>query len=114
MRRRQLPRGLRTRLLLALLLTSLATLAVAATVLLSPLPNRLREQSAVNLRGAVAASREGVENAVKAEAKGDQFALQGRAEELRQRTDGRVLFMGPSLPGDVIYDTSTGAPTSGA
>ena len=67
MRRRQLPRGLRTRLLLALLLTSLATLAVAATVLLSPLPNRLREQSAVNLRGAVTASREGVENAVTAE-----------------------------------------------
>jgi signal transduction histidine kinase len=51
---------------------------------------------------------------VTAQAKGDQFAVQGRAEELRQRTDGRVLFMGPSLPGDVIYDTSTGASTSGA
>ena len=44
--RRRLPRGLRPRLLLALLLTSAVTLGVAATVLLSPLPDRLREQSA--------------------------------------------------------------------
>ena len=38
--RRRLPRGLRPRLLLALLFTSLVTLSIAATVLLSPLPDR--------------------------------------------------------------------------
>ena len=40
--RRRLPRGLRPRLLLALLFTSAVTLGIAATVLLSPLPQRLR------------------------------------------------------------------------
>jgi signal transduction histidine kinase len=113
MRRRRLPRGLRPRLLLALLLTSLATLGVAATVLLSPLPDRLRQQSAVNLRAAVIASREGVETALRKQPD-DEFALQGVSEELRQRTDGRVLVMGALLPGDVRYDTSTGASTLGA
>ena len=53
--RRRLPRGLRPRLLLALLLTSAVTLGIAATVLLSPLPDRLRQQSATNLRVAVTA-----------------------------------------------------------
>jgi signal transduction histidine kinase len=113
MRRGRLPAGLRTRLLLALLLTSLATLGVAATVLLSPLPDRLRQQSAINLRGAVTASREGVENALHDQPK-DPFALQRAAEELRQRTDGRVLVTGAVLPGDVTYDTNPGASMRGA
>jgi signal transduction histidine kinase len=111
--RRQLPRGLRVRLLLALLLTSAVTLGIAATVLLSPLPDRLREQSATNLRAAVLASRPAVEDALHDSAE-DEFALQRVAEELRQRTDGRVLLLGPVLPADVLYDTSTGASTRGA
>ncbi|HET8953179.1 MAG TPA: HAMP domain-containing sensor histidine kinase [Solirubrobacteraceae bacterium] len=111
--RRRLPRGLRPRLLLALLLTSAVTLGIAATVLLSPLPDRLREQSATNLRGAVLASRPAVEKALKDSAE-NEFALQGVAEELRQRTDGRVVLFGPVLPGDVLYDTSTGASIRGA
>jgi signal transduction histidine kinase len=111
--RRRLPRGLRPRLLLALLLTSAVTLGIAATVLLSPLPDRLREQSATNLRAAVLATRPAVEDAIR-EAPQNEFALQGVAEELRQRTDGRVLILGPVLPGDVLYDTSTGASTRGA
>jgi len=111
--RRRLPRGLRPRLLLALLLTSAVTLGIAATVLLSPLPDRLREQSATNLRGAVLASRPAVEDALHDHTKGDEFALQRVAEELRQRTDGRVILFGPELPGDVLYDTNTGASTRG-
>ncbi len=111
--RRRLPRGLRPRLLLALLLTSAVTLGIAATVLLSPLPDRLREQSATNLRAAVLATRPAVEDAIR-EAPENEFALQGVAEELRQRTDGRVLILGPVLPGDVLYDTSTGASVRGA
>jgi signal transduction histidine kinase len=111
--RRRLPRGLRPRLLLALLLTSSVTLGIAATVLLSPLPDRLREQSAVNLRGAVLASRTNVENALRDQPK-DAIAVPRAAEELRQRTDGRVLLLGPVLADDVLYDTSTDASIRGA
>ena len=107
MKRQRLPRGLRTRLLLALLLTSLITLGVAATVLLSPLSERLREQSASNLRGAVLASRPEFEKAVRER----QFAVP--SEQLRQRTDGRVL-VDDLVPYDFAYDTSTGASTRGA
>jgi signal transduction histidine kinase len=111
--RSRLPGGLRTRLLLALLLTSLATLGVAATVLLlRPLPERLREQSAVNLRAAVLASRPAVEDAVRTRFE-DEFAMRSVAEELRQRTDGRVVVEHPFLPGEVLYDTSTDASTRG-
>jgi len=111
--RRRLPRGLRPRLLLALLFTSLVTLSIAATVLLSPLPDRLREQSATNLRAAVLATRPAVEKAIH-DLADDEFALQQVSEELRQRTDGRVILFGPVLPGDVLYDTSTGASIRGA
>jgi signal transduction histidine kinase len=110
--RRRLPRGLRPRLLVALLLTSAVTLGVAATVLLSPLPDRLRAQSATNLRAAVTASRESFEQALREEPK-DAFAVQRVAEELRQRTDGRVLVH-RILPGDFEYDTNTGASRRGA
>jgi signal transduction histidine kinase len=112
MRRPLGPGGLRTRLLLALLLTSAVTLAVAATVLLSPLSDRLREQSAQNLRAAVLASRPEFERALRRLPE-DPFALRGVAEELRQRTDGRVLVQGV-LPGDFAYNTNTGASTRGA
>jgi signal transduction histidine kinase len=112
METRRLPRGLRTRLLLALLLTSLVTLAVAATVLLSPFPDRLRQQSAINLRAAVLATRPAVEKAVQARFD-DQFQIRSVAEELRQRTDGRVVVLGPIRPDDVVYDTSTDASTGG-
>src|SRR6187200_283274 len=95
--RRRLPRGLRPRLLLALLLTSAVTLGIAATVLLSPLPDRLREQSATNQRVAVTASRERFEKALK-DLGDDPLAVQQAAEELRQRTDGRVLVIDPVEP----------------
>src|SRR4029079_12542831 len=93
----RLPRGLRPRLLLALLLTSAVTLGIAATVLLSPLPQRLREQSASNLRVAVTSQREAFERALR-DAPKDQFAVQRAAEDLRQRTDGRVLVLDPITP----------------
>jgi signal transduction histidine kinase len=107
MTRRRRRRGLRIQLLLALLLTSLATLSVAATVLLSPLSDRLREQSAANLRAAVLASRPEFERAV---ADGE-YAVP--SEELRQRTDGRVL-VDDLVPGDFSYDTNLSASTRGA
>jgi len=107
MKRRTRRRGLRIQLLLALLLTSLATLSVAATVLLSPLPDRLREQSANNLRAAVLASRPEFEQAVEDQ----QYAVP--SEELRQRTDARVIVddLGPAY--DFEYDTNPGASKRG-
>ena len=112
--RRRLPRGLRPRLLLALLLTSAVTLGIAATVLLSPLPDRLREQSATNQRVAVTAARESFEKALR-ELPKDPLAVQRVAEELRQRTDGRVIVVDPVQPTALpIYDTSTGASRRGA
>jgi signal transduction histidine kinase len=107
--RRRLPRGLRPRLLLALLLTSAVTLGIAATVLLSPLPDRLRQQSATNLRVAVTAQREAFEKALREEGD-DPFAVQRAAEDLRQRTDGRVLVLNAITPAGLpTYDTSIGA-----
>src|SRR3954454_19853588 len=104
--------GLRVRFLLALVVTSLITLGVAATVLLSPLPKQLRERSAVNLRGAVLASRPEFEKALASTDDGDR-QLSSVAEELRQRTDGRVLVQ-DLVPTDFTYDTSVGASTRGA
>ena len=112
--RGRVPRGLRVRLLLALLLTSAATLgAAAAVVLLSPLGDRLRDQSATNLRAAVLASRPEFEQALRVRAD-DPFALRSFAEELGQRTDGRVLVLGPFSATDFIYDTNPGASQRGA
>ena len=57
--------GLRGRLLLALVLTSMVTLGVAAAVVLSPLQQRLRDQSIESLRAAVLAARPRFEDALK-------------------------------------------------
>jgi signal transduction histidine kinase len=110
--------GLRRRLLLALLLTSALTLGVAATVLLSPLRDRLREQSAVNLRGAVQDSVVDFQDALRAQGLDpatrpksvDPFAVQSAAIELRQRTDGRVLVDDLECC-TFVYDTDNGAET---
>ncbi len=55
--RRRLPAGLRWRLLLALLATSAVTLGVAALVVLPPMQDRLRNQSADSLEDSVVATR---------------------------------------------------------
>ena len=56
--------GLRGRLLLALVLTSMVTLGAAAAVVLSPLQQRLRDQSIESLRAAVLAARPRFEDAL--------------------------------------------------
>jgi signal transduction histidine kinase len=85
--------GLRRRLLLALLLTSAVSLSVAAAVLLNPLPERLREQSAENLRADVLGSRPDVERSLHRylNDRGELFRLRTATLNLRQRTDARVL-----------------------
>jgi signal transduction histidine kinase len=114
--------GLRRRFLLALLLTSAITLVVTAAVLLSPLQERLREQSAVNLRGAVLASRPEFEKAFREKtAKENLLPLQEVSLELRQRTDGRVLVADSTLvpangdpPPGFLSDTDPGTPNADA
>src|SRR4051794_32304530 len=107
MRRRPVLRGLRLRFLLALLLTSLATLIVAATVLFSPLQERLRAQSANTLRGTVQDSVDRFQKAYAATQHNDPFAIQRAAVELRQRTDGRIL-VGSLACCEFLYDTDVG------
>ena len=53
--RRRLPGGLRWRLLLALVATSAVTLGATALVVLPPMQDRLRSQSADSLENQVAA-----------------------------------------------------------
>ena len=110
--RRLALRGLRLRLLIAFVATSAVTLIVAATVLLSPLQERLRAQSAANLRNAVQASVETFQRAFERRAE-DPFALQSAAVDLRQRTDGRVLVDDLTCC-TFLYDTDNGTETPSA
>ncbi len=61
------PFGLRGRLLLSLVATALATLAVAALALLSPLQERLRQQQALALRTAALNAVPRVEDAIRSD-----------------------------------------------
>ena len=84
--------GLRGRLLLALVLTSMVTLAAAAAVVLGPLQQRLRDQSVESLRAAVLAARPRLrERAGPVSGFDRQFALNSEAFELSDQTAGRVL-----------------------
>jgi signal transduction histidine kinase len=130
-------RGLRGRLLLALVATSAVTLAVAAAVTLSPLQERLRQQSETNLRNAVENSRSGFEKVIndtkvkgtdrteKRDAKltDRSFGFYGPAADIRSRTDARILVLDPTLMPrpDItsgapafLFDSDSGSPQRGA
>ncbi len=116
--RRQLPGGLRWRLLLALLATSAVTLGVTALVVLPPMQDRLRTQSAEDLENAVEASRAGFqavfteldEKPGPSDYGSAEFTLwQDRYEnalstpsnDFTRQTDARVLVLDDTLvPGD--------------
>ena len=92
------PAGLRWRLLLALLGTSVITLGVAALVVLPPMQDRLRQQSADSLEEAVVAARPAFEREfATAEREKDfgrrDYSLFSPAEDLNDRTSARVLVM---------------------
>src|SRR4051794_21964771 len=98
-------RGLRGRLLLALVATSAVTLTVAAAITLSPLQERLRTQTAASLQRAVedtggqfadtlnkyGGPRRGEGGLV------EQNALLTTAQDLKERTGARVLVATPWL-----------------
>ncbi|HET6548895.1 MAG TPA: HAMP domain-containing sensor histidine kinase [Solirubrobacter sp.] len=133
-------RGLRGRLLLALVATSAVTLVVAAAITLSPLQERLRNESASNLRIAAedmrteftdalqksskpieAHGRKDYEDKVQQHRVERSSLLFGPAFELRERTGGaRVMIADLSFttrdghaPG-FIYDTDAGVPQARA
>ncbi|MEA2134034.1 MAG: two-component system, OmpR family, sensor histidine kinase MprB [Solirubrobacteraceae bacterium] len=109
--------GLRGRLLLALVLTSVVTLGAAAAVVLSPLQQRLRDQSIESLRAAVLAARPRFENALARRGLDRQFALSSEAFELSDQTAGRVLATDLDLtpargetPPGFLADSESGPP----
>jgi signal transduction histidine kinase len=124
-------RGLRGRLLLALVATSAVTLAVAAAITLSPLQQRLRTQSAQSLQRAVVdssgqftsvlsrnAARDGAAGSSDADIarlQTEQNQLLAPAGDLKERTGARVLVATPwltSAPGETwtsfLADTEYG------
>jgi signal transduction histidine kinase len=121
--------GLRGRLLLALVLTSMVTLGAAAAVVLGPLQNRLRDTSVSNLETAVLSARPGFERAMRErDPNARLLEARDRAIELREQTDARVLVGNPALVRDLpagevgaesdtgveqgfIYDTDNAAAT---
>ena len=111
--------GLRGRLLLALVLTSTVTLGAAAAVVLSPLQQRLRDQSIESLRAAVLAARPRFEDALgRRRAVDREIALSDEAFELSDQTAGRVLVTDLALtpadpeesPPGFLADSESGPP----
>ncbi|HZH24313.1 MAG TPA: HAMP domain-containing sensor histidine kinase [Solirubrobacteraceae bacterium] len=101
--RRRLPAGLRWRLLLALVATSAVTLAATALVVLPPMQDRLRGQSADSLETAVANNMAAVEAELtrleREKVPYDQyrFELFNVANELNEQTNARVLILDETL-----------------
>jgi signal transduction histidine kinase len=120
--------GLRVRLLVAFVLTSVLTLAVVGAIVLGPLQNQLREQSVDNLNNAVLDVAPQVRNALKDEIPEANLSdavteddeartaalaaresnIQSAAFELQSRIDTRVLVDADNddeSPPDFFYDT---------
>jgi signal transduction histidine kinase len=107
--RRRLPAGLRWRLLLALLATSAVTLGAAALVVLPPMQERLRSQSAESLENQVTAAQpkfQDVFERLDAASAGEiayQAELGGLASDLNSQTNARVMVLDDdTVPGDPI------------
>jgi signal transduction histidine kinase len=114
-----MPAGLRWRFLLALLATSAVTLGATALVVLPPMQDRLRAQSADSLETQVAAAQPGFQDIFeeldKQEGASDsayQAALGQPAFDLNGQSDARVLVMDdtPSSSDPFLYDTELSMP----
>ena len=104
--------GLRARILLALLASSVVTLVVAALTLLSPLQERLRSQSEAGLRTAVLTARPQLEAAIRrdrdriggsASRALSELAAQTNAQVIGTNSIPRVIY-GFQAPGDRLDD----------
>ncbi len=105
--RRRLPAGLRWRLLLALVATSAVTLGATALVVLPPMQDRLRGQSADSLETQVIAARprfqEVFERLDEKHARISDYRIElgDLASELNSQTNARVMVLNDDLmPGD--------------
>ena len=106
--RRRLPAGLRWRLLLALVATSAVTLGATALVVLPPLQDRLRSQSADSLETQVVAARPKFQDGVRAarrEARADQrlpdrAGRRSRPSSAARRTRASWSLNDDLMPGD--------------
>jgi signal transduction histidine kinase len=104
--RRRLPAGLRWRLLLALVATSAVTLGATALVVLPPMQDRLRSQSAESLENQVAASQAKFQevfqrlDAANAQPTDYRVELLGLGTDLNNQTDARVMVLDVLMPGD--------------
>ena len=116
--RRRLPGGLRWRVLLALLATSAVTLGVAALVVLPPMQDRLRAQSADNLETQVAAAQPGFQDVFERLDKesASDFAYRGAlaqpAVDLNTQSNARVMVIDdtPSSTDPFLYDNEFSVP----
>ncbi|MDX6700008.1 MAG: two-component system, OmpR family, sensor histidine kinase MprB [Baekduia sp.] len=106
--------SLRTRLLLALLATSAVTLAVAALALLSPLQQRLRDESRDSVRSTVLATRGTIEAELSENKYVYDFGANKAADAMRTlaaRTGARVILYPAGLdPVRTVapFDTGSG------
>jgi signal transduction histidine kinase len=100
-------RGLRGRLLLALLATAAVTLGVAALALLSPLRERLREADADAVRQAALLTRPQLETLLEREG-GIGSRVTDLVFDLQERTGARVLLI-PAEPIDLDRALDTGS-----
>ncbi len=124
----RLPGGLRWRFLLALVATSAVTLGVTALVVLPPMQDRLREQSADAVLDAVLTTNGAFEDVYAELLERDAplldygTAFSGPALDLNNQTDARVLVMDKSgmpsnateLPPGFVYDIEFGEPPARA
>ncbi len=97
--------GLRPRLLAAMLLSSVVTLAVAALALLSPLEQRLREDGEATVKAALGASRPELAEIRIDPATGlpSEGEVRVAVDALRRRSDAEVAILDSAL--DVLYAT---------
>ncbi len=102
--------GLRGRLLLALVATSVLTLAAAAVALVGPLTERLREESIQNLSQTTRDARQEFERARRKPPEDRFVALRTAGLRLQSRATARVV-VGDLILTDFEYDTDIGAPT---
>jgi signal transduction histidine kinase len=94
--RRLRPPGLRVRLVLALLLTSAVTLAVAAVTLLPPLERRLRDEEVRALVSTAQSSRAAFQDADVPRGK-EAATLAPQIRSLERRANARVVLFDASL-----------------
>jgi signal transduction histidine kinase len=102
--RRRLPAGLRWRLLVALVLTSAVTLVVAAVIVVAPLQQDLRTQSAQNLLATVQSAAPDIGRALAAKPEERASAVSSRAFQLGSQANARVLVGNRAL---VLEDERT-------